>query len=168
MVRPAGLDPWSIAALPLPGRWVWTGPPLLANGWRFRAAPNGRLKALAAERVKPLPLPMALWSAVTVAPVATVAMSARPLAAALPATIVLCKLIVPVPAVSAMPPPPAPSAVSTLPAELLVMVLFCTSSVPPSGYRAMPPPEPLVAVLPEMVLLRMVRPVRGPVVATVP
>src|SRR5262249_6689125 len=74
-----------------------------------------------------------------------------PTGAALPATIVLDNVAVPVPEPRAIPPP-------SRDAWLLVMVLFSTVSVPVKLDSIMPPPSPAgsVALLPEIVLLRTV------------
>src|SRR5205085_266679 len=97
VVRPAGLLPVLSAALPAPRAMVCVGPPLLASGCRFRAAPNGRLLALAGLiTFGPGSLPMALNVAVTMlVPLTATSLYDAPAAAVLPERMVLCRVMAP-------------------------------------------------------------------------
>src|SRR5262249_51339507 len=151
VVRLAGLLPAFTAGLAGLSAMVWVGPPLLASGWRFRLTPKGRLLPLDGDGVKPGALPMAVELTLAVAGLVRFGAAVLVLPETIEVTIVIGAALTD----WEMPPPPWPAAVPL--AVLPVMVLFCTSSVPVKLWIATPPPlRP--AVLPEMVLLRIVSP----------
>jgi hypothetical protein len=57
VVRLAGLEPASIAGLPVSSAWVCVGPPLLPSAPRLSAVPNGGLLPLPVPGVNPAELP---------------------------------------------------------------------------------------------------------------
>src|SRR5262245_17076407 len=117
VARPIGLEPMSRAALPAPRAMVCVGPPLLASGGSFSAAPNARLLVLVPDNVKPLGLPSALFVAVTGPLVRT----SVPFVAVLPETIELTIVIELVPPAGWNGPPPPKIALVAL-ARLLATV----------------------------------------------